>query len=92
MLSLDQLPRFERAVVLAISGDRSYRRRLLEMGLVPGTPVSIVNRAPWGDPIEIEVRNARLSLRKSEAAHIEVAPQAVSPSIKNGNNRQSPQE
>jgi ferrous iron transport protein A len=46
--------------------------RLREMGLLPGTRVKLVRRAPLGDPIEIEVRGYHLSLRRDEAEHIVV--------------------
>ena len=46
--------------------------RLREMGLLPGTRLQFVRRAPLGDPVEISVRGALLSLRDSEAALIEV--------------------
>ena len=48
--------------------------RLLEMGLTPGTPVRVIRCAPLGDPIEVEVRGTRLSLRKQEARGIRVDP------------------
>jgi Fe2+ transport system protein FeoA len=51
--------------------------RLREMGLLPGTRVSLVRTAPLGDPIEIKVRGYNLTLRKSEAAHVLV--ETVSP-------------
>jgi Fe2+ transport system protein FeoA len=44
--------------------------RLREMGLLPGTRVTLIRVAPLGDPLEIQVRGYRLSLRKSEAEHI----------------------
>jgi Fe2+ transport system protein FeoA len=46
--------------------------RLREMGLLPGTQVTLARVAPLGDPIEIKVRGYRLTLRKSEAEHIQV--------------------
>ena len=46
--------------------------RIRELGLLPGTRVQFVRRAPLGDPVEISVRGALLSLRGSEASHIEV--------------------
>ncbi len=46
--------------------------RLREMGLLPGTRVTLVRIAPLGDPIEIQVRGYRLSLRKAEAAQVEI--------------------
>jgi Fe2+ transport system protein FeoA len=47
--------------------------RLREMGMLPGTRVTLVRVAPMGDPLEIQVRGYRLSLRKSEAALVELA-------------------
>ncbi len=47
--------------------------RLREMGLLPGTKITLVRTAPLGDPLEIQVRGYRLSLRKSEAALVEIA-------------------
>jgi ferrous iron transport protein A len=46
----------------------------MEMGLVPGTAIQVIEVAPLGDPLEIEVRNSRLSIRKAEAAQIRVEP------------------
>lgn len=48
--------------------------RLREMGILPGTPVTLVRVAPMGDPIEIKVRGYLLTLRKSEADHVIVEP------------------
>jgi ferrous iron transport protein A len=59
--------------VAAVGGPRAFRRRLLEMGLVPGTPVRVVTVAPLGDPLRIEVRGGQWSIRRAEAAEIEVA-------------------
>lgn len=55
-------------MVESVGGERPFRRRLLEMGLVPGTEVALVNVAPLGDPLEIELRSGRLSIRRHEAA------------------------
>ena len=54
----------------------SYRAKLLSMGLTTGTPFTVVRYAPMGDPIEIEIRGYRLSLRKAEAAVINVETNA----------------
>ncbi len=48
-------------------GGAAYRRKLLSMGLTPGTAFRMVRAAPLGDPVEIELRGFRLSLRKAEA-------------------------
>lgn len=50
--------------------------RLREMGVLPGTPVTLVRTAPLGDPIEIKVRGYHLTLRKTEAEHVLVEPTA----------------
>ncbi|HKK71943.1 MAG TPA: FeoA family protein [Candidatus Krumholzibacteria bacterium] len=51
-----------------IGGERSFRRRLMEMGLLPGTPIRVVRRANIEGLVEIEVRGCHLTLRKSEAS------------------------
>ena len=53
-------------------GSRGYRRKLLAMGLTPGTGFSVTRVAPMGDPVEIRVRGFKLSLRKDEAAALKV--------------------
>jgi Fe2+ transport system protein FeoA len=55
-----------------IGGEGGFRRRLLEMGLLPGTCVMVKSVAPLGDPIELLVRGASLSIRKEEAATVSV--------------------
>lgn len=62
------------ARVTAVVGDAEVRRRLLEMGLTPGVRVRVVRVAPLGDPIELAVRGYRLSVRRSEARGVLVAP------------------
>jgi ferrous iron transport protein A len=53
-------------------GGRAYRKKLLSMGLTPGTELMVVRVAPMGDPVEIRVRGTSLSLRKGEAEALEV--------------------
>jgi ferrous iron transport protein A len=60
--------------VRQIHGDDEISLRLLEMGLTPGIDVSIVGAAPLGDPLELQLRGYRLSVRKTEAARIELEP------------------
>jgi ferrous iron transport protein A len=57
---------------MSVAGPRAFRRRLMEMGLVPNTVVKVIRVAPMGDPIQIEVRNGQWSLRRNEAAEIAV--------------------
>jgi ferrous iron transport protein A len=65
----------QRAVVAEIRIPAEHRGRILEMGLLVGTPVELVRFAPLGDPVEIKVRGYNLSLRKHEAEQILVQKQ-----------------
>jgi len=68
-ISLDNIPIGQTVKVKDIS-DGSIKRRLMDMGIVPGLEISIEGRAPLGDPIEILVRGYKLTLRKNEAQSI----------------------
>ena len=59
--------------VVDVSGDDNTSLRLLEMGLTPGVEVTIVGAAPLGDPVELELRGYRLSIRRNEAARVVIA-------------------
>ena len=61
------------ARVISVGGEGPVTRRLLEMGVIPGVTVSVVKKAPFGDPIEVRVRGYSLAMRRSEADSIEVA-------------------
>lgn len=71
-MTLDQLPTGEEARLTEIDAERGFRRRLLELGLLPGTPVRMIRRAEVGGVLEIEARGARLSLRLGEASALRV--------------------
>lgn len=75
--SLLDLPLGEHAEIASIDCERRLSRRLMEMGLLPGTRVRVVRVAPLGDPIELRVRNYSLSLRRAEAAKIAVRPEGT---------------
>lgn len=70
--SLACLPLGTPAVIRRVTTARSIARRLMELGLVPGTRVTVTRVAPLGDPLELRVRNYSLSIRRSEAQTIEV--------------------
>jgi len=72
MPTLANVPIGATARVVNISGDAALEQRILEMGVLPGTQVKVIRQAPLGDPIEIRVMGYSLSLRRSEAACIEV--------------------
>lgn len=69
-IGLDRVPAGRAAQVVAIRLAPPDAQRLMEMGLVPGTPVEVVRRAPFGDPLEIRARKSRLSLRSKVAAQV----------------------
>ena len=69
---LNELEKGEKGRIVKIGGKGSVHRRLLDMGLVSGTEIEMQRVAPLGDPIEIKVKGYNLSLRKEEAASIQV--------------------
>ena len=72
MKLLSQLSIGERGTVVAVNGESAIRRRLFDMGITPGAEVYLRKKAPLGDPIEIAIRGYELTLRKAEAAHVEI--------------------
>jgi Fe2+ transport system protein FeoA len=72
MRTLDSLRPGMRCRVSGIIGSGSIQQRLLEMGVSDGADVEVLRYAPLGDPMEIFVRGFFLTLRKSEAALVEV--------------------
>jgi ferrous iron transport protein A len=72
MLYLDKIQAGQTVCVEAINGQDGIVQRLYEMGLLEGTIIEVIGFAPMGDPIEIRLQDFRLSLRRSEAARIQV--------------------
>ena len=73
MTKISEMSVGERARVVGFAETgKDYRRKLLTMGLTPGIEIGIARIAPMGDPVEIKVRGFSLSLRKEEAAAIDV--------------------
>lgn len=68
--TLDTLEPGSKAIVRSVSAKGPTRRRIAEMGLCPGTEVTMVRHAPLKDPMEFLVRGYNLTLRKAEAAAI----------------------
>lgn len=71
-MTLDKLPVGWQAVIVRVGGEIRLRCRLLDMGLTPGCRVIIRKTAPWGDPLELEIRGYALTIRREDAAGIEV--------------------
>lgn len=66
-------------IIVAVHGQGALRDRLLDMGLTPRTRVMIRKTAPMGDPIEISLRCYELTLRKEDAANIEIMRDGLPP-------------
>ena len=73
--SLTELKPGQVGEIVSIDCGRSMSRRLMEMGLLPGTRVRVVRAAPLGDPLELRLRDYSLSVRRSEADRIAVRPE-----------------
>ncbi len=71
-VTLEELTPGQRGRVLRVSGEGGVRRRIMDMGVTPGSEIEVERIAPLGDPIEVKVRGYHLSLRKGEAAQIAV--------------------
>jgi ferrous iron transport protein A len=72
-MNLDELQMGQRARIESLAGDDLILQRLMEMGLLEDEELEVLGFAPLGDPMEIRLRDYRLSLRRSEAARIRVA-------------------
>jgi len=68
--ALSELKPKERGTIVKVGGDGPVHRRILDMGVVPGTEVEVVKVAPLGDPVDLLIRGYHLSLRKEEAKKI----------------------
>lgn len=74
-MTLDELAVGKEAKIIAVGGEGQLRVRLLDMGLIPKTVVRMQKVAPMGDPMEIHLRGYELTIRKEDAARIEVMEQ-----------------
>ncbi|WFA10416.1 FeoA family protein [Tissierella sp. Yu-01] len=72
MMTLKDLKPGEEGTVISIGEKCPMRRRIMDMGVTPGTVIKVIKVAPLGDPIEVNIRGYELSLRKSEAENIQI--------------------
>ena len=72
MRTLKELPVGASATVVKLHGEGALRRRIMDMGITKGVVVKVCKLAPLGDPMEITVRGYELSIRKADAATIEI--------------------
>jgi Fe2+ transport system protein FeoA len=77
MMTLDQVLPGVVVFVETVGGARAFRRRLMELGMIPGTRVEVLRIAPFGDPMELSARGCNLSIRASEAREVQVVVAAV---------------
>ena len=77
-MTLEELPIGRQAVIKSVGGEGALRCRVLDMGLIPKTRVEVRKVAPMGDPIEIRLRGYELTVRREDAAKIEVVPEEES--------------
>jgi len=71
-MTLADIPVGSHVRVGVVGGDDAISLRLMEMGLTPGVELALIGTAPLGDPLEVELRGYRLSLRRNEAARVAV--------------------
>lgn len=71
-MTLRELKPGEEGKVSRIGDKGPMRRRIMDMGVTPGVVIKVIKVAPLGDPIEVNLRGYELSLRKDEAAQIEI--------------------
>ena len=76
-MTLDEMQVGQSATIVSVGGEGALRNRLIDMGLIPRTKLTLHKVAPMGDPIEILIRGYELTLRKEDAEKIEVRPEDV---------------
>ncbi|MBN2167461.1 MAG: ferrous iron transport protein B [Marinilabiliaceae bacterium] len=71
-MKLSELQTGESGVIVKVKGHGAFRKRILEMGFVKGKKVTVIKNAPLKDPVEYELMDYKISLRRAEASHIQV--------------------
>ena len=71
-MTLDQFPLNRETTILHVGGEGALRCRLLDMGLIPKTKITVTKVAPMGDPIELRLRGYTLTIRMDDAKNIEI--------------------
>ena len=73
-MKLNALKPGQSAVIDTVGGEGALRQHFLDMGVIPGTEVTVVKLAPMGDPMELQIHGYELTLRMDDAAHIDITP------------------
>ncbi|MCI8889231.1 MAG: ferrous iron transport protein A [Hungatella sp.] len=71
-MTLKELKPGQRGKVTGLGAEGAMKRRIMDMGVTPGVEIQVVKTAPLGDPVEVRVRGYELSLRKDEAALVNI--------------------
>lgn len=74
LTTLDRLGVGHRGRVVSLRGDPALVQRLMEMGVLEGDDIEVLAVAPFGDPLELRVGDSRLSVRRADAALVEIEP------------------
>jgi len=77
LMTVEQLSPGSSGIITEIQGETTIRRRLMEMGVLPGSQLTLVKWAPLGDPGECLIRGYKLSLRRAEAALITIDTKTI---------------
>lgn len=72
LISLDRLPLNHKGFIIELNCNSSIKRRLLDLGLIPGTYITPVFRSPFGEPTAFEFRNTTISLRNDDCTNIKI--------------------
>ena len=83
-MKLSELKTGERGVIVKVNGHGGFRKRIKEMGFVRGNKVKVILNAPLRDPIEYEIIGYKISLRRAEAAKIEVISESEAKKMLSG--------
>lgn len=84
-ITLRDLREGDRATIKALLGEGPFKRRLLEMGFMPGTAVLIKKYAPLRDPLELVIKGYHVSLRRTEAQQVLVSRESIQTPDQPGN-------
>ncbi len=77
IINMRQMAKHQSGIIISIKVGGELGRRIREMGLVPGTEITVQGRAPLNDPVALRVMDSTLTLRNNEADHIMVETEAA---------------
>ena len=72
IITLDKLPLKQKSIILELNCNLSIKKRLLDLGLIPGTYITPVLKSPFGEPTAFEFRNTIISIRNTDSSLIKV--------------------